>query len=414
MNPLLGVQEGLREIWSHQFRSLLTGLGVVLGVASLMSMFAITTGQAIQFRETLEVWGGATHVNLTDRNVPPEQESIKDQSPGRTFADVLALRKVPLVDLVSPQLRLNNGVVERGERVYRSYWIRGVDEAFLEIENHRVRSGRFFTDVELRNQSRVMVMGQYTKRVLFGNRPDQDLLGESVLFNGIKFSVIGFFEEYDHRYKDRVVVVPFSTMQALFFASNVVKEEDLGPNRQIERIVVRVRSMDLMDDAIEQMRNVLLQTHNGVEDFAFRTREDLFDSIEQSVMGVRLSGFIVSGVTLIAAGVGITNIMMASIRERTREIGLRRALGARQVDIFLQICLEALVLAVLGGVLGLIAGYALIGVVAELLDETTVPVIDFWGVFISFITAVVIGFLAGIAPAFKASRMKPIEALRFE
>lgn len=259
-----------------------------------------------------------------------------------------------------------------------------------------------------------MVMGQKTKRTLFGNRPDHELIGESVLLNGIKFSLIGFFENYDHPYKDRVVVVPFSTMQELFFSANVVDGKDLGPNRKIERIVVKVRSMDVMDEALEQMRNVLLQTRNGVEDFAFRTREDMFENIEQSVFGVRLSGFIVSGVTLIAAGVGITNIMMASIKERTREIGLRRALGARQVDVFIQICLESLVLAVLGGLLGLGAGYALIGIVAEVLGETTEPVIDFWGVLFSLLTAVVIGFLAGIAPAFQASKMNPIEALRFE
>lgn len=414
MNPALGIKEGFREIWSHKFRSLLTGLGVVLGVASLMSMFAITNGQAIQFREALEIWGGASHVSVVDRSVPEEQESMKDLSPGRTHADVVALKHAPFIDLVSPQLRLNNGVVEREGRVFRSYWIRGVDAAFLKIEKHRVGSGRFFTDVEHRNHSRVMVMGKTTKRILFGNRPDQEVLGESVLFNGVKFSVIGFFEEYDHRYKDRVVVIPFSTMQELFFSANVVEGEDLGPNRKIDRIVVKVRNMDVMDEAIEQMRNVLLQTHNGVEDFAFRTREDMFDNIEQSVMGIKLSGFIVSGVTLIAAGVGITNIMMASIKERTREIGVRRALGAGQSDVFLQICLEALVLAILGGVLGLGAGYGLIEVVAKLLAETSVPVMDFWAVLFSFVTAVVIGFLAGIAPAFKASKMNPIEALRFE
>ncbi|MEM1157550.1 MAG: ABC transporter permease [Verrucomicrobiota bacterium] len=414
MNPMLGIQEGFREIWSHKFRSLLTGLGVIMGVASLMSMFAITNGQAIQFREAFEMWGAATHVGLIDRPVPEEQESIKDMSPGRTYADVVALRRVPLLDLVSPQLRMQGGAVEREGRVFRSDWIRGVDDTFLEIENHQLRSGRFFTDVEQRNRNRVMVMGQKTKRELFGNRPDQELLGEAVLLNNIKFSVIGFFEEYGHRYKDRVVVVPFSTMQELFFSAQVIKGEDLGPNRKVDRIVVRVRSMDVMDEAIEQMRNVLLQTHNGVEDFAFRTREDWFENIERSVTGIRLSGFIVSGVTLIAAGVGITNIMMASIKERTREIGVRRALGADRTDVFMQICLESLVLAMLGGLLGLGAGFLLIGLVTELMAEISVPVIDFQGILFSFVTAVVIGFLAGIVPAFNASKMNPIEALRFE
>jgi len=249
---------------------------------------------------------------------------------------------------------------------------------------------------------------------LFGGSPPEEVLGAKVQFNGVSFTVVGLFEEYGTRYKDWIVVMPFQTMQPLFFSSNVRNGVDLGPVRTINRLSVQVESMEVFNEALEQMRNILLQTHNGVEDFGFRTRENLFENIEESVAGVRLSGFIVSGVTLIAAGVGITNIMMASIRERTREIGVRRALGAAQANIFLQICMEALVLAFLGGLFGVVAGFALIHFLEDLLRSFAVPVIDLQAVLFSFVASVLIGFLAGMVPAVKAARMKPIEALRFE
>lgn len=415
MNLWLGVTEGLREITSHKFRSLLTGMGIILGVASLIAMIAITNGQAIEFRKNIELWGGAERIAIVDRPVPEEQESFRDQSPGKTYQDAVALRRAPFVELVSPELRFQKrAVLQYKERRFSSRWIRGVEGDFLEIENHTLLHGRFFTDVDQRNRSRVIVLGHRVRRQLFGQKPADDVIGQSVTFNGVSFRVIGLFEDYENRWKNSVVVIPLLTMQELFFSSNVVDGVDQGPIRNLNRLVVKIKDLDTFDESIEQMRNILLQTHNGVEDFGFDTRENWFNTIESSVAGIRLSGFIVSGVTLIAAGVGITNIMMASIRERTREIGVRRALGARSSDIFSQICLEALVLAMLGGLLGIVAGYGLLAALEDLLAEFASPSIDAASVGWSFLAAVTIGFCAGVVPAFKASRMSPMEALRFE
>ncbi|MEM6820867.1 MAG: ABC transporter permease [Verrucomicrobiota bacterium] len=415
MSITLGIIEGFREVWTHKFRSLLTGIGVVLGVASLMTMFAITNGQAISFRKGFELWGGVEKVFIIDRPVPEEQESIRDQSPGRSYADVIALRKAPFIESVSPEIRLKRGgaIEYQGEKFY-SRWIRGVESAFLDVENYELEVGRFITEFDQQSRTRVIVMGRQIKEILFGQQPEEELLGKQVLLNGVKFRVIGFLKPFNNRFKDSVAVVPFLTMQELFFSSNVVKGVDLGPIRRVDRIIVKIRDAELLDDSLEQMRNILLQTHNGVEDFGFRTSEGWFETVESSVKGVRLSGFIVSGITLIAAGVGITNIMMASIRERTREIGVRRSIGAGQWDIFVQICMEALVLAALGGIAGLGVGFAMVDLFKEMLSEYSVPVLNSQAVVISFIASVFIGFLAGVAPAIQASQMKPIEALRFE
>lgn len=416
MNPLLGIQEGFREINSHRFRSFLTGIGVVLGVASLMSMLALTNGQTVQFRKNLERWGGVERLEVEPRPVPEEQEHLQDMSPGITYRDAIALRRVPLVELVSPELRLTKGgVLEYGANRHGSRWFRGVEEPFLKVERHEIAAGRFFTDVDQRNRARVIVLGQNVKENLFGEVPTEDAVGKSVLFNGVSFRVVGVFKDYENWFKNHVTVIPFTTMQELFFSSDVnAKGVDQGPIDTVNRMVVRVRDVERIDEAIEQMRNVLLRTHHGVEDFGFDTRLNWFENIEASVSGVRLSGFIISGVTLIAAGVGITNIMMASIKERTREIGVRRALGANQMDIFLQICMEALVLALIGGILGVVSGFGLVELLKELLDGLSPLLIDPGGILFSFLAAVSIGFLAGIAPALQASRLEPIQALRFE
>ncbi|MGF1679275.1 MAG: ABC transporter permease [Candidatus Methylacidiphilales bacterium] len=414
MNILLGVMEGVREVIHHRFRSFLTALGVILGVSSLMSMLAITNGQAIAFRKNLELFGGAERVTLSNRPVPAEQESIKDQSPGRTYADVEALRALPFVTIVSPVQRLPQATLEAGSKRLETRDLRGVEEAYLESDNMEVATGRFFNEIDQQQRHRVIVIGQQAKKNLFGSVNDNAVLGKKVTINGIMFTVVGLFKTYEHRFKNNRMVIPFHTMQELFFAARVVDGVDQGPDRRIDRIELKISDISMMEDYITRMTHVLLINHKGVEDFGFETREEWFENIEASIFGVRLSGFIVSGVTLIAAGIGITNIMMASIRERTREIGVRRALGAGARDIFLQISMEALVLAILGGLLGLLAGWGLIHLLGELLSEYAVPVIETNAVIFSLAAAVIVGFFSGVAPALQASRMKPIEALRFE
>jgi ABC-type antimicrobial peptide transport system permease subunit len=414
MNILLGVIEGFREIWSHKFRSFLTMLGIILGVASLMAMFSMTAGTAEGMRKTLLLWGGLANVEVVDATVPEEQEGIMDISPGRTYRDVLALRtSASTVAFVSPEQRLNGDItLTNGSKTVRVGWVRGVEAPFLAVERHRLALGRFFTDLDLEQRNRVVVLGSLLVEQLWG--AGQNPLGERLLIDGHQFRVVGVFDKYNDQYKDRVCVMPLTTVQELWFGVTMLNGLDQGPNLKLDRVIVQIKDTDRFDEAIEQIRNVLNQTHRGIRDFGFNTREDWADMIESGVRGVRMSGGLIVMVTLIAGGVGITNIMLASIKERTREIGIRRAVGATPAGIFMQITLEAVVLSILAGILGLGAGYGLVEILKKVASSEQPPLWQWSAVFYSFAAAVLTGVFAGFLPAWKASRLHPIEALRFE
>jgi putative ABC transport system permease protein len=183
---------------------------------------------------------------------------------------------------------------------------------------------------------------------------------------------------------------------------------------RINDLTVRVGNINYFREALEQVRSTLTETHRGVDDFDFDTREEWFDRMEASISATRLSGGLIAAISLVVGGIGITNIMLASISERVREIGIRMAVGARGRDIFFQILVESVTVALLGGLVGIAAGWGLIQVLTVVAPGENEPVVMMSSIVLSVGFAVLAGIVSGIYPAMKAARLEPISALRYE
>src|SRR5262249_34250846 len=177
---------------------------------------------------------------------------------------------------------------------------------------------------------------------------------------------------------------------------------------------LKIASIDLLPQALQQIRNVLMCTHKGIEDFTFRTQEDWAEQINTFIHNARLSGGLIAGISLLVGGIGIMNIMLASISERVREIGIRKSVGASTSDIFVQILVESVVIAVLGGLVGLVTSFGLVHMISSFSPTDNAPIVRVTALAVAFAFSVLVGILAGIFPAIKAARLNPIQALRYE
>jgi len=416
MNPIgdlyTGASNGLSEVWSNKVRTLLSMSGIILGVAALVAMVGIVQGMLGSMRASFESSGGVLRLEVHSREAPESQQHIAGISPGMTWRDVIAIGEaIPLAAFVTPIVDMRwERFIANGRR--EGAMFKGVTPDFGSISQRELEYGRFIADSDIDSKAPVIVVGSYLVTTLFKGK--QSAVGEQVRVRGQVYTIIGQYEatpidglsgrRRSWNWEDRINYTPATTAMSRYMG-----------NDKVDQIDVLASSVETMPDLIEQIQNTLTQTHRGIQDFEVRTQDEQMAELKKLENSFTYSLGGIAGISLLVGGIGIMNVMLASVSERIREIGVRKAIGARSHDIFIQFLAEAVVISVLGGLFGLVASVGLLSVAREVIPQgqniSNMPVT---AMFYGFIFSSLIGLASGIYPAMRASRLDPIDALRYE
>ncbi|MBI4473032.1 MAG: ABC transporter permease [Acidobacteria bacterium] len=407
----------LDSLRKNKLRSFLTVLGVVIGVATVIGMSSIIAGLNGSIASSLENLG--SNLIFVVRIGPVVGGRAPTEIFNRKFftlEDAEAVRELPLVREVAPVVRYfspptsaNSYSIRYRDRTAKNTIIEGVTAGQEIVMNLRLSAGRWFNQADDEHRANVAVLGYDTVDTIFPAGVDP--IGKEVELLGTSFRVIGVLEKRTDAFgpgrnqNDNVAEIPVSTFRKLL------------PNIRDIQMVVKPVSQEAMSRAIDQIENLLRHRRgvppNKASDFDIMTQDsinDIWNQISGGIFAVMLG---ISSIALLVGGVGVMNIMLVSVTERTREIGIRKAIGARQRDILMQFLFEAMTLTAVGGILGIVAGSGITFVIRALAPFLPATVSAFW-VVVGFAVSVGTGLIFGMYPAYRAAMLSPIEALRYE
>jgi len=416
---MLNLIEALRiafdSLLANKLRAILTMLGIIIGVGAVIALLAL--GGAIQTLVTSELQGlGSNLVFLfAGTNDPETNRRVPPRLTNEDIAAIADPLNVPAVAAVCAEFS-RRALTTYGGASYDAL-IAGVSANYLQVRNARVAVGSFFDERALELRSREAVLGHRVAQRLFPNGADP--IGQRIRINGIGFQVIGVMAERGGSFasnEDDQIFVPLTTAQDRLFPppQNVTRRVD------VTVVYIQARDENSIDDLIDQV-TALLRQRNGLtyqdNNFTIVTQQDLVSSFATITGAITIFLGAIAAISLVVGGIGIMNIMLVSVTERTREIGLRKAVGARRNDIRLQFLVEATVLSLMGGVLGIALGYVLAAIGTVLLANFSPNAraeVSLDAILLATLTSIAVGIFFGLYPADRAARLDPIAALRYE
>jgi putative ABC transport system permease protein len=402
---------GLRNVRAHKLRSGLTVLGVVFGVAAVVSMIAIAGGAQRVALEQIRLLGtNALRVSQVELTGEAREQAARKGSRGLRSADARILRDVvPGLVGLAPIRFVEAAVLRRNREALARVVATDVD--YARVTDRRAADGRFLAELDVRDAKRVTVLGATVKEELFAS---QDPIGRDVRIGDAWFTVVGWMESRTVRDGPSGLIQVRDVNRDVYIPLSAARRHLPHPERSdaVDELVIRVAGEDLVAPAAQVLEGVLLRAHRGVEDFEIVVAAELLERARgtQRVFNVVMGS--IAAISLLVGGIGIMNVMLTTVTERTREIGIRRAVGASQRAILAQFLTETVVISACGGVLGIVLGLAMGRAIQAYAGWEIVA--SPLGLLAAFGISGLVGVVFGLYPARRAARMDPIAALRFE
>lgn len=433
------ISSGIEAIFANRVKSFLTALGIIFGVAAVISMLAIGNGAEQEILEQIKMVGVNNIIISPTKNVVSNSEqkvsedevqiSTRKFSKGLTLLDADAIEKViPSVTKVSPVITFNYSAILDGKS--KPIVLEGINNNYFDLFNIALRNGEYFTSSQTENGFPVCIIGDNINTVFFNQ---EDAIGKYIKCGQIWLQVIGVVERRDFTASasdelgisstDNKIFIPAKTMIMRFKNRALIRADEIelaafsGSNNQnenlnqLDKIVVQVDETEYLSATAEIITRMLIRRHNDLYDFEVTIPELLLKQQQRTKSIFNIVLGVIAGISLIVGGIGIMNIMLASVMERIREIGLRQAIGASRKDIIVQFLSESTLISVTGGILGIILGVALSRIIMVVFDIKTV--ISVFSIVVSFGVSVIIGVTFGYLPAKRASDQDPVESLRY-